>query len=479
MCSSSSSSISITNSFSALKDLIEKGDVQKLSRRIEDNDEAFDTKDSNMRTLLHIAAECNQAACFKLLLNSNIPWVRDKKEYTPLGAAARSGCRAVLEVIFGTEAQKRLAKKLTRESVLQAAGDAAQNCHLECLTFLLNQAVLNNNVCGNTDSQGNSLMHRAVLGGCLSCIEELRNRGLRVTHKNFDYETPFHLAARAGNCRILQNLYQGNSREGAQGINMYGELPLHLAVKANCEDCVRYLITCVPGTLSQKLQQPTITQSVHSFGSAMNTQNFLRGATPLHYALYFGHYSVAIVLLNKGARHGSTACYKGEDVTPYDLLKTRTREFSFEFQSRIVTEKDLADRFMLNRIRIPIVEICKESDLRLRNIICGLLSVDVVLRPGGRLGPRRIDYYVIANIVSADEDLSKDIAVNFINKLIQNFSLSDLDLKLIDLAVNYLYQTKILERLLQDLDCAELYHRKNDIKDYIKRMIMAYYLNGG
>jgi hypothetical protein len=103
----------------------------------------------------------------------------------------------------------------------------------------------------------------------------------------------------------------------------------------------------------------------------------------------------------------------------------------------------------------------------------------VVLRPGGRLGPRRIDYYVIANIVSADEDLSKDIAVNFINKLIQNFSLSDLDLKLIDLAVNYLYQTKILERLLQDLDCAELYHRKNDIKDYIKRMIMAYYLNGG
>ncbi|KAM7538312.1 hypothetical protein Aperf_G00000066548 [Anoplocephala perfoliata] len=156
---------------------------------------------------LHLAAAEGHAEVVQFLLSLNENWVTQLESRTDFGdtpkdLAKKFQKQAVVEIMESLEWGKDLFPKHEFSSQYPGhsaalAGDLDQICKfIDSGTIGIN----------DQDDQGNTLLHKAIEGGNVKCINWLIQNGADLVQKNLSQETPFDLAERTNSGSISELL---------------------------------------------------------------------------------------------------------------------------------------------------------------------------------------------------------------------------------------------------------------------------------
>jgi ankyrin repeat protein len=92
------------------------------------------------------------------------------------------------------------------------------------------------------DNKGFTPLHKAASNGHLEVVRQLYNKGANVDSSTHNQQRPIHLAAKEGHTIIIQYLIAKDCHQIVVQDTLFGDTPLHLAVKSNHVETAKKLI---------------------------------------------------------------------------------------------------------------------------------------------------------------------------------------------------------------------------------------------
>ncbi|XP_069174847.1 transient receptor potential cation channel subfamily A member 1 homolog isoform X4 [Procambarus clarkii] len=267
----------------------------------------LESADCNQQTPLHRAAAYNQAPVVTLLLNAGASVEkRDTDSFTPLLVAASGGHAAAVQILLSHGADVEAVDKDDKSAVYWCASQGNE----EALEVLLSDDHCRELV-DVSDRYDNSPLHAAAKHGYMAIVNKLLEAGSKVDNKNEDEETAFHVAAEAGQVRVVRELVN-RYKFLLSDENEYSNTPLHLACLQGHTDVARTLLEAgaAVDARNSSLWTPLDCASakghvlcVHlllDYDSPLDPLDKTR-TTPLQLAAKEGHVAVTRLLLERGA----------------------------------------------------------------------------------------------------------------------------------------------------------------------------------
>ncbi|TSP79431.1 Serine/threonine-protein phosphatase 6 regulatory ankyrin repeat subunit C [Bagarius yarrelli] len=262
-----------------------------------------DVCDSAGRSVLYVACQKGHTRCVELLLSQSTSCLLTEhcNNWTPLHitgkgrqvagkgrqvagkgrqvagkgrqVAAASGHTDCLQMLLSSEEDTDLPNVSDTEGqtplMLAVLGG-----HIDCVLLLLERGAPPD----TRDRKGRTALHRAALLGWDDCVTALLSHNVAVQTKDFQGRTALHLAASRGHSEILSRMLSAADYTDPhhQITDCHGYTPAHWAAyHAGHEDCLEVLLEIKPCSITE--------------GNPF---------TPLHCALINGHSGSAEVLLN-------------------------------------------------------------------------------------------------------------------------------------------------------------------------------------
>ena len=296
----------LRGNYFAVKELIKQGvDVDKA--------------DNQNSTALHFACERGYVTIVSLLVEKANILLEDFEGSTPFHLATAFGSEEIFKI---------LCKKL-----LAGGRELIEQLRLV------------------KDSDGNSVLHTAVLGGNKSCVNQCLRLGFKLDEENDDGAQCIHLAARLGRVNIAEILLS-TKRQDLSAIDRSQNTPLHYAARYNREHMIRFLLRRGSDPNSQNLDSNSPFMVAASFGNVLAVKEFLKYPD---------------CKLGLTDRYGKTALFhaieKDEDVVVSEIL-------SNQFGRRLVNEK--ADEDMT-----PLHAVAKQGDVDILNLLLKTNNCDI------------------------------------------------------------------------------------------------------
>ncbi|MDR1469752.1 MAG: ankyrin repeat domain-containing protein [Spirochaetaceae bacterium] len=152
------------------------------------------------------------------------------------------------------------------------ASAGSQRAGREIRMFMLNPAVMS-----SRDSLGNTVLHHATLWRIDSVIQVIVERGANTEAVNISGETPLFIAVKANAASTVRALLQAGA--SLTGRDSLGNTALHTAVRSNA---------------------PQAAEALLDANINIDAYN-LYGQTPLHDAVRLGAYDAQVILVRRGA----------------------------------------------------------------------------------------------------------------------------------------------------------------------------------
>ncbi|XP_063846089.1 transient receptor potential cation channel subfamily A member 1 homolog isoform X2 [Scylla paramamosain] len=263
--------------------------------------------DSYQQTPLHKAAIYDQPAAITTLLEAGAKIERrDKDSFTPLLLAASGGHADALQTLLDNDADIEAVDKDDKTAVFWCAEQG--NC--EALEVLLNDPRCADLV-DESDRYDNSPLHEAARRGYYNIIDKLLAAGSRIDNKNEDEETALHVAAEAGQVKVVRELMK-HYRYLVKDENENSDTPLHLACLQGHTDVVRVLLEAGADVDARNSSLWTPLDCASAKGHVFCVHELLdydspidpidkTKTTPLQLAAKEGHVAVTRLLLERGA----------------------------------------------------------------------------------------------------------------------------------------------------------------------------------
>lgn len=270
----------------SLHEAVEAGDAARTEALLRQDPYRTIAKDVFGQTALHRAA-AGRADLTELLLSHSAAVDPVSHEgRTPLHNAAESGCLGAAQALLSRKAKPNL---MTRhgETPLHLA---ARHGHIDLVRLLLASGADPNAMGEYTGSP----LHDAAAHGRYDAAEALLAHGAMANAHSKGAAsawTPWHEARRAGHADLAELLRQHGGKDRARG-----PLEIHRAADGGYIGRVRYLLDAEPALLDSK--------------------DFLRRRTALHWAAAKGDLPIAQLLLSRGA---ARALLDKQGKTPLDL----------------------------------------------------------------------------------------------------------------------------------------------------------------
>ena len=275
-----------------------------------------DRRDNQNSTALHFACERGFITIVALLVEKADILLEDFEGSTPFHLATVVGS----EDIF-----KLLCKKLNRGQI-------------EALREV-------------KDSDGNTVLHTAVMGGNKLCVNQCLRLGFGLDVENNEGAQCIHLAAQLGRVNIAEILLS-TKKQDLSAIDRSQNTPLHYAARYNREQMIRFLLRRNTNPNSQNLDSNTPFMVAASFGNVLAVKEFLKNT------------DCKIDLTDK---YGKTALFhaieKDEDMVVAEIL-------NHQIGRNLVNEK--ADEDMT-----PLHAVAKQGDVDILNLLLKTNNCDI------------------------------------------------------------------------------------------------------
>jgi ankyrin repeat protein len=266
-----------------------------------DIDGAF-AGDAHGRTPLHVAAEHDQAAVVRLLVDHGIDVdVQDDKGQTPLFYAAFGQCADVVSSLLakGADPRHRAGGNGTALHAAAHVGDA------QIVRLLLRSGADAN----ATDNWGKGPLSYAMENGRNEAADVLLSAG--AEHDVFT-------AAGLGDWMALVHILGSDPEKvnalDAGGVHVDGRTPLHWAARWGHGQCINWLLVCGASVDVREAEgrtplhlaalctdDPNIIRELALADADVDARDTLKSATPLAYAASHGHRDAAWALICQGA----------------------------------------------------------------------------------------------------------------------------------------------------------------------------------
>ncbi|KAI3385093.1 hypothetical protein SNEBB_009220 [Seison nebaliae] len=181
---------------------------------------SLDAMDSEGNLPIHLAASQGQLYVVKYLI-SKLPLTIDclnKKNETPKDIALASYQDEIAKYLSEITWEKNNPEEF--ENMSFPAHVAAFHGNVEQLDFLIRENIIRIN---ERDENGNSILHKAVLGNSVKCVEWLLGHNCNdQSHKNNVNESPIEIAVRNNYLeirRILEDFTQNNDSDDEKAYN--------------------------------------------------------------------------------------------------------------------------------------------------------------------------------------------------------------------------------------------------------------------
>ena len=275
-----------------------------------------DRRDNQSSTALHFACERGFITIAALLAEKADILLEDFERSTPFHLSTVTGS----EDIF-----KLLCKKLNRGQI-------------EVLREI-------------KDSDGNTVLHTAVLGGNRICVNQCLRLGFGLDVENNEGAQCIHLAAQLGRVNIAEILLS-TKKQDLSAIDRSQNTPLHYAARYNREQMIRFLLRRNSDPNAQNLDSNTPFMVAASFGNVLAVKEFLKNAD---------------CKLDLTDRYGKTALFhaieKDEDLVVAEILNN-------QIGRRLVNDK--ADEDMT-----PLHAVAKQGDVDILNLLLKTNNCDI------------------------------------------------------------------------------------------------------
>ncbi|KAM9358027.1 CARD- and ANK-domain containing inflammasome adapter protein [Symphorus nematophorus] len=224
------------------------------------------------QTPLHLAAHCNRPELVDVLLRAGAQVNAVTSDgLTPLHIASQQGhLRPVIQLLQG-KADPGLKDRLGRTALHWAASYQGESSIVD----LLLSANANPNA---TDNEKKTALHLAALGGRVDAVTSLLSRKAKGVAKDMDGSTPLHYAAAGGHASTVSALLQSLNNKGIDERNTWRKTPLHAAAERGRDSVAVLLLEA---------------------GAKINSTDHSKD-TPLHFAVRGGHQDVVRTLVNWG-----------------------------------------------------------------------------------------------------------------------------------------------------------------------------------
>lgn len=300
---------------SRLQAAVMEGHEQCLNDFLARDSSAIDFLDEEGRSAVHYACFYDQMGCLDILLKYGASAViRDKKGWLPLHVAVDVNATRLFEkfILKPLSSAYSSQTSISSKDLHIAAGIAAEKGHIRALKFFLSLDAVKKMINDPLATRERmTLLHKAAISGNIRCIQEILDNGAKVDSVDERGETAVHIAAMNGHCIILQILIEHGNRVARRGqhasVQAKGGLrPLHYAAREGHVDCLKLLLSMDDdldiNARTENYDRFKRSQSAFSVSSqAYNGPLF--SATPLHFAVYYGHLEAAECLLAQGADH--------------------------------------------------------------------------------------------------------------------------------------------------------------------------------
>ena len=275
-----------------------------------------DRRDNQNSTALHFACERGFITIVALLVEKADILLEDFERSTPFHLSTVVGS----EDIF-----KLLCKKLNREQI-ETLRDMA-------------------------DTDGNTVLHTAVLGGNRHCVNQCLRLGFSLNVDNNEGAQCIHLAAQLGRVHIAEILLS-TKKQDLSAIDRSQNTPLHYAARYNREQMITFLLKRHSNPNAQNLDSNTPFMVAASFGNVLAVKEFLKHAD---------------CKLDLTDRYGKTALFhaieKDEDIVVAEILDNKIGR-------RLVNDK--ADEDMT-----PLHAVAKQGDIDILNLLLKTNNCDI------------------------------------------------------------------------------------------------------
>jgi ankyrin repeat protein len=275
----------------ALHEAAQAGDLARAETLLNENPYLASATDDVKQTALHHAAAVGHADVTELLLtHAAAPDAVSHVGRTPLHQAAEAGHLAAAQALLDHKA---------RPGILDSNGQtplhlAARQGHVDLVRLLLTRGADPNAMGEFTGSP----LHEAAANGRIAAAQALLEHGaLANAHSKGAASawTPWHEARKAGRGDLAELLRQHGGEDRARG-----PIDIHRAAERGYIGRVRTLLAAEPALL--------------------DSRDFLRRRTALHWAAERGDLPIAGLLLSRGA---DRALADKEGRTPLDLAEAQ------------------------------------------------------------------------------------------------------------------------------------------------------------
>lgn len=267
------------------------------SGKIEDVKASFvykydiDAADENGNTLLHMAAEKNDAELCKYLIQKGAdPDLKNNESDTPLMVAIKDGCEEAANIIVELNPNTLFSRDAKGRTALDLGLNSYSGYYETFITPELGRI---------KDSDGQTIVHYFVKTKNVKGIRECANKGISVCEKDNYGLTPMDIAFRQmadedGAVRVLAELILGGAEE------MGGDYAYFENAVASRNYSTRLADGQTPLHVAAILGHNSIVNFLLENGADPSAQDS-SGATPLHEAIRYGNLGIAKALLDSGA----------------------------------------------------------------------------------------------------------------------------------------------------------------------------------
>lgn len=266
----------------------------------------FRPTDTNFLTAFFAAIEAGHvriAECF-IDKGATLKGLKDNA-HKPIVLASKSGNLDMVELVVKSKA------KIKEKDPYgwTALHHAAHHGHAAIVERLVDKDI----AASSTTSKKETPLHLAVKASNFAAADALlRGKGSsRVSSKDVYGQEPLHHAVRIGNMDMINLLLSNNANVSAE--NAFGWRPIHIAVAYNHLPIVTHLIThgaSVDDRLSQTDLKKSETHTFVESGYWAEARWPFQGSKSIHLAIEFNRDDIARFLLSQGAKVDS-ACGEG------------------------------------------------------------------------------------------------------------------------------------------------------------------------
>lgn len=282
---------------------------------------AVNAKDEVGLTPLHYAAGSCQIEIMEFLIKKgaevNVEADPERKEGTPLEAAAMGGCKDAVELLIKKGADFKKYGPNAIDLAVYMFGEVKKHSVKNVPPWMDYIGVVK--VLVKKVKPRDQTLFTAVEEGYIEIVRLLIESGVNLNAKDVNGYTPLHIAVERNFSEIAKLLIKSGADLNSKGVGLLEETPLHLAIKEGNNEMVKLLLESGADVnardsdgetplhtvvWSNKISPESVSETISiliKHGADVNAKNY-EGETPLDLAIKTGKERIANELRKYGAK---------------------------------------------------------------------------------------------------------------------------------------------------------------------------------